>query len=154
VERGLPGQLHWEILGLTPKVKGTLARNPTVPSQVNHILAAQWLVTLCAAGILFAVKREWALSVLMGGLICVLPNMYFARQLFARRHSVRLPGLAWSAYGVEIIKIVLTLALFAVVFLQYKEVHPVALLVTYLAAHSCNWAVPLMRPGPAIQKTS
>ena len=131
-----------------------MTRNPKVPSQVHWILTAQWLVTLCAGGALFVVKPEWAVSVWLGGLICVLPNMYFARQLFARKRSVQLRGLVWSAFGVEFIKIILTLILFAVVFIQYKEVHPLALLVAYFVTYSCNWVVPLMKPNPVTQKAS
>lgn len=135
-------------------MKRNVDRNPGLPSQVSWILAVQWAVTLCAGAVLFAVKREWALSVLLGGLICVLPNMFFARQLFARRRSVQLQGLVWSAFGVEIVKIFLTLILFAVVFIQYKEVHPLALLVAYFTTYSCNWVVPLIKPDPFIQKAS
>lgn len=131
-----------------------MARKLTVPSQVNRILVAQWLVTLCIAGILFAVKRELALSGLLGGLVCVLPNMYFARQLFARGRNVQSYALAWSAYGAELVKMVLAVTLFAVVFIYYKEVHPLTLIITYLVAHSCSWAVPLMNPGPAARQTS
>lgn len=132
-----------------PEGKRKLARKLTVPSQVNRILVAQWLVTLCVAGILFAVKRELALSALLGGLICVLPNMYFARQLFARRRNVQPHGLLWFAYGAEFIKVALAVTLFVIVFVYYEEVHPLALLITYFVAHSCSWAVPLMNPDPA-----
>ena len=125
-----------------------MARKLNVPVQVNRILIAQWTIALSAAGILLAVRQELALSALLGGLICVLPNMYFARQLFTRKHGVQMPGLVWSAFGAEFVKMALAILLFAIVFIHYEGVHPLALLITYFVAHACNWAVPLLMPEP------
>ena len=106
------------------------------------------------AGILFLLRRELALSALLGGLICVLPNMYFARQLFMRKRSVQLHGLVWSAFGAQFVKMALAILLFAIVFIHYEDVHPLALLITYFVAHSCNWAVPLLMPEPGARQIS
>ena len=121
---------------------------------MNRILAAQWVVTLCVAAFLFVLQRELALSALLGGLICVLPNLYFARQLFLRKRGLQIRGLVWSAFGAEFVKIMLAVLLFAVVFIHYEGVHPLVLLATYFVAHSCNWAVPLLVPEPGAQPTS
>lgn len=122
-----------------------MVRKLTIPSQVNRILTAQWLVTLCIAGVLFAVKRELALSALLGGLICVLPNIYFARQLFTKRRNAEPHSLLWSIYVAEFIKLALAVALFAVVFINYKEVHPLTLFITYFIAQACMWVAPLIK---------
>ena len=120
-----------------------MVRKLTIPSLVNHILITQWFVTFCIAGVLFAIKRELALSALLGGIICVLPNYYFARQMFTKRRTADPQTLMWSIYVAEFIKLSLAIALFAVVFINYKELHPLTLLITYFIAQSCTWVIPL-----------
>ena len=131
-----------------------MVRNLTIPSYVNRILITQWLITLSIACVLFAVKRDLALSALLGGLICALPNLYFARQVFTKRRNAEPYSLVGSIYTAEIIKIALAVALFAIVFLKYKEVHPVTLFITYFIAQSCMWAVPLITPNNITIKQS
>ena len=106
----------------------------------------QWLITFCIAVVLFFVKRDLALSAFLGGLVCALPNMYFARQIFTKRRIAAAHTLLRSVYVAEFIKLVLAIALLAIVLINYKEVHPIALFVTYFIVHSCMWAVPLLTP--------
>lgn len=115
----------------------------TIPSQIHRILVWQWLITFSIAAVLFVVNRDLALSAFLGGVVCALPNMYFARQLYKRRIAVA-PALLRSAFVAEIIKMGLAIALLAIVLINYKEVHPIALFVTYFITHSCMWAVPLI----------
>ena len=103
----------------------------------------QWLVTLFIAACMFVVNRELALSAFLGGLVCALPNMYFARQLYKRRIAVA-PTLLRSAFVAEFIKMCLAIALLAIVLIKYKEVHPITLFASYFIVHSCMWAVPLI----------
>lgn len=128
-----------------------MVRKLTIPSLVNHILIAQWFVTLCFAGVLFVIKRELAFSALLGGIICVLPNYYFARQMFTKCRTADPQRLMWSVYIAEFIKLSLAVALFAVVFINYKELHPLTLLITYFIAQSCMWFIPLLRPNTSEQ---
>ncbi len=131
-----------------------MARKLNVPLQVNRILIAQVAVTFGVSALLFVLRPEMALSALLGGLICVLPNLYFARQLFPRKRSLQIKGLVWSAFGAEFVKMVLAILLFAVVFIHYEGVHPLVLLATYFVAHSCTWAVPLLKPEAAPRPVS
>ncbi len=126
----------------------------TIPLHVNRILIAQWLITFFIASILFVVNRELALSALLGGLICALPNLYFARQVFTKRRNAEPYSLVGSIYAAEIIKLTLAVVLFAIVFIKYKEVHPLTLFITYFIAQSCMWAVPLITSNdPIIKQT-
>ena len=115
----------------------------TIPSQIQRILVWQWLITFCITAALFVVKRDLALSAFLGGLVCALPNVYFARQLYKRRIAIA-PALLRSAFVAEFIKMGLAVALLAIVLIKYKEVHPIALFVSYFTVHSCMWAVPLI----------
>lgn len=102
----------------------------------------QWLATLIIAGVLFVLKREAAFSALLGGLFCVLPNMYFARQMFRHRTAEPL-SLISSIYFAEFIKVALAVTLFTITLIKYKEVHPLALFVTYFVTQACMWLVPI-----------
>ena len=104
----------------------------------------QWLITFSIAAVLFLIKRDLALSAFLGGLACVVPSMYFARQIFTKRRIAAAHALLRSVYIAEFIKVGLAIALLAVVLINYKEVHPIILFVTYFITHSCVWAVPLM----------
>ena len=115
----------------------------TIPSQIHRILVWQWLITFCITAVLFVVKRDLAFSAFLGGLVCALPNVYFARQLYKRRIAVA-PALLRSAFVAEFIKMGLAVALLAIVLIKYKEVHPIALFASYFIVHSCMWAVPLI----------
>lgn len=103
----------------------------------------QWLFACCLAVILFVLKRELALSAFLGGLICVLPNYYFARQMFTKRRTADPQMVLWSAYVAEFIKLTLVVILFLVVFMNYKELNPLTLVISYLVTQSCMWMVPL-----------
>ena len=127
-----------------------MVRKLTIPTQIHQILVWQWLVTLFIAACMFVVYRELALSAFLGGLVCALPNMYFARQLYKRRIAVA-PTLLRSAFVAEFIKMGLAVALLAVVLINYKEVHPITLFASYFIVHSCMWAVPLITQSSSKQ---
>jgi ATP synthase protein I len=115
----------------------------TIPSQIHRILVWQWVVTFFITAVLLIVKRDLALSAFLGGVVCAVPNMYFARQLHKRRIAVA-HTLLRSVFVAEFIKLGLAVALLAIVLINYKEVSPVALFTTYLIVHSCIWALPLL----------
>ncbi len=111
------------------------------------MLIAQWLITFLIAGILFVIRKDWAVSAFLGGLICALPNVYFARQVFTKHRTAQPHLLLGTIYLAEFIKLGIAFILFAIVFIKYKDVHPLALIITYLIVHSCMWLVPLVTPN-------
>jgi len=121
-----------------------LVRKLTIPSEIHRILLWQWLITICITVTLFVVKRDLALSAFLGGLVCAVPNVYFARQIFTKRRIAAAHTLLRSVYIAEFIKLGLAIALLAIVLINYKEVHPIALFATYFITHSCIWVVPLI----------
>jgi len=68
-----------------------VVQKQTIPTQINHILVWQWLTTICIATVLFVAKRDAALSAFLGGLVCALPNLYFAQQIFTKRRIAVAP---------------------------------------------------------------
>lgn len=129
-----------------------MVRNITTPVLIKQIILWQWLITFCIAASLFVVKRELAVTALLGGMISALPNMYFARQLFTKRKIAAAGLLLRTIYIAEFIKLGLAIALMAIVLINYKGVHPITLFVTYFIAHSCIWAVPLIKQLSSNQK--
>jgi ATP synthase protein I len=121
-----------------------LVRKLKIPAQINCILVWQGLVTICITAILYVLYREVAVSALLGGMVCVLPNIYFAKQVFTKSRTAAAGTLLRTVYIAEFIKMGLAIALLAIALIKYKEVNPIALFVTYFIAHSCTWVVPLI----------
>jgi len=121
-----------------------LVQKLTTPPLIHCIFVWQWLITFSITAVLFLIKRDLALSAFLGGLVCVVPSMYFARQIFTKRRIAAAHALLRSVYIAEFIKMGLAVALLTVVLINYKEVHPIILFVTYFITQSCMWAVPLI----------
>ena len=92
---------------------------------------------------MLVIKYDLALSAFLGGLICVLPNYYLARQMFLKFRSANPQQVLWAILIAEGFKILLALILFATVFIFYKDLHAFAMLITYFITQSCMWVVPL-----------
>lgn len=112
-------------------------------SVVGTILIAQVLVTCAFAACLVIVGKQAALSALIGGFICVIPNMYLARKLTARR-TADVSELKNNLYTAEFGKILITIALFAGVFATQEWIHPVALLAGFGLAQLTHWLTPVV----------
>ena len=86
-----------------------------------------------------------SLSALIGGFICVIPNMYLARKISATR-TANIGELTNNLYAAEFGKILITAALFAGVFATQEWIQPVALLVGYVIAQLTHWITPMVIP--------
>jgi len=109
------------------------------PSRVTpmRVVGAQCLMTVCSmvvCGVLSRQAGAAALSALVGGVICWVPSAIFAMQLKARaRSSIG----AWML--AEGIKLGMTIAMFIVVAVYFKDVRWLPLLVTYALALKTYW---------------
>ena len=86
-----------------------------------------------------------SLSVLVGGFICIIPNVYLARKISVRR-TADAGELTNKLYAAEFGKIIITAALFAAVFATQEWVQPVALLVGFGIAQLTHWITPMVIP--------
>lgn len=84
------------------------------------------------------------LSALLGGLIAWLPNVYFALRAFRYRGARAAQRIVRSFYAGAFGKMILTMAMFAVVFIKVKPLGALALFVGFAAVQTINWIVPLM----------
>jgi len=104
------------------------------PARSRHyqqVAIAQVLCLAAASGALLLLDGTVALSFLLGGLICTLPNMYFALRLFRRRGPGAALAAARSAYAAAAGKFALSALGFAAVFALLRPIVPVAVFAGY-----------------------
>jgi ATP synthase protein I len=105
------------------------------------LYALQTVVLLAISAGLLWIDKVTAYSVLLGGLISIAPNSYFARQAFRFRGAAAAGHIARAFYLGETGKFVLTATAFAVVFATVKPLDVVALWAAYVAATLSHWFV-------------
>ncbi|MCF6224946.1 MAG: ATP synthase subunit I [Xanthomonadales bacterium] len=102
------------------------------------LVLAQFIATLVAAALGLFASAVTAYSLLAGGLVCVLPNTWFASSLYLQsRQSSGDPEqdagrFVSAAYKGEAIKLLLTGALFALVFSQLRPMNAMAVFAGYI----------------------
>ena len=101
------------------------------------------MAATCIVTLVFWTQGEYfAMSALMGGLICLLPNLYSARKLTAKR-TADLAKLTRTIFSAELGKIVITATLFTLVFATQEWIQPVALMSGFILAQLAHWFIPL-----------
>ncbi|PPD22259.1 MAG: F0F1 ATP synthase assembly protein I [Methylomonas sp.] len=105
---------------------------------VGRVLYAQALMAMIVtSGFLLAGGWKSALSPLVGGIVAIVPNFYFAYRIYLARHSE--PGVIVKAfYSGEAVKLLLTAALFSIA-LQMLSMNFLTLLIGYVATLSVFW---------------
>ena len=103
------------------------------------VLAVIALITAAIALILLmSIGRVAAYSAVLGGVACLLPNLLFAR--FAFRHSAADSAalvMRWFYIG-ELVKIVVTVLIFALSLIWIEELNMAAMFITYIVALMMN----------------
>ncbi|HWK53714.1 MAG TPA: ATP synthase subunit I [Hyphomicrobiales bacterium] len=100
---------------------------------VNRVILLQAVITLMAAAtahLFFGTVVAY--SVLLGGLLSLVPNAYFAYRVTRHTGARATEKLVKSAYFAEAMKLALTGAGFALVFTQVRPLHVVGLFCGYV----------------------
>lgn len=122
-----------------------------MPKLVLHSLrnAAYRLVAIPASVIIIAsiialvfTSTKFAYSVVLGGLIWILPNFYFAYRVF-HKIETRAKDFIGVFYRTELFKLAFSALLF-VVIIKWLPVVLSAILVGYMLAQVTFWLVPLI----------
>lgn len=100
-------------------------------------------VLLSALALWFGLTAAY--SVFLGGLICLVPNCYFAYRAFKFRGARAAREIVRSFYVGEAGKLLLTAILFAIVFSSVKPLNALALFLGFAAIQLVNWLVPIMQ---------
>lgn len=107
-------------------------------STVGKVVFGQVLMAaLVASGFLLIGGWKSAVSPLLGGMVAVLPNLYFAYKIYLAR-ELGAQGVLNAFYAGETVKLILTVALFSIV-LQIPSVDFLTLMAGYAAVLSVFW---------------
>ena len=120
-----------------------------VKNKRNMQGARRFLV--CQLGmVLMAVVIGWSVwgtmggqSALLGGLVSVVPNSYFICKLFKYQHAREAHQIVRAFYQGEAVKLGLSAALFAGVFL-WLHVMPAVFMIAYISVQGVFWLAPLI----------
>ncbi|PSW01402.1 F0F1 ATP synthase subunit I [Photobacterium lipolyticum] len=107
------------------------------------LLLQSGVVLTTALMAVFAVSVDWGISALIGGGIFVIANAVFAMCAFLFSGARKARLVMASFYGGEVLKILITVILFVIVYL-YIEVELVPLKLTYLLALGINIFGPVL----------
>lgn len=101
-------------------------------------------VVIVSLLLLVTQNRYIACSVLLGGLVWLLPNLYFAAKVFAKvGPKTTSQGLLRNFYQAEIIKLALYAILFIVV-VKFLSMAVLPLLIGYAVAQIAFWSAPFL----------
>lgn len=107
------------------------------------LLLQSGVVVATALTAVFAVNVDWGISALIGGGIFIIANTVFAMCAFMYSGARKARLVMASFYGGEVLKILITVILFAAAYL-YKGVELVPLQLTYLLVLSINIFGPVL----------
>lgn len=108
-------------------------------NSIVKLITAQ-IVAVCLLFISFWYLKsfESALSVLLGGMVCIIPTLIFALLFFKHSGASAARKIVNNFYVGEALKIVFTVFLFILVF-QWQKVHAGALFTGFIIAQLIYW---------------
>ena len=96
----------------------------------------------------FALRSQVAgFSALLGGLIFLIPNMYFVLRAFRYSGARSAKKIMSAFYQGESVKLILCAVLFAAVFKWIQPLDIVALFTTFAIMLVTNWFTPVITSG-------
>ena len=111
---------------------------------IFRVIIVQAIITLLLSAGLLAVDTTVAVSALLGGLICLVPNAYLVYRAFSHSGARAAKTIVKEFYKGEAGKFILTCAGFAVVFAQVRPLNAVALFGAFILVQAVNWFTPLL----------
>ena len=104
------------------------------------LLQISFVVFIAVALALFF-GRLTGLSFFYGGLVNLLPSLYFAKKMFQYRGARNAQKIVKGFYRGEAVKIIVTIALFAVIF-KFMSIEPVVFFSGFIVAQLSFWVAP------------
>ena len=112
----------------------TIPKPELVKATLYQLAALLLLVALISM-----TDKLMAVSALMGGLMQILPQAWFSRQAFKYAGANNVGKVVQSMYRGELGKVVMTAALFAIVFTVDKQWHYLTLFTTFFVMIPLQW---------------
>ncbi len=112
---------------------------------VKLILIGQFLAMILVGAVGFMQAGQVAgVSAWLGGLIAWVPNIYFALRAF-KYHGARVAQkIVHSFYAGAFGKYILTMAMFAIVFIKVRPLNALALFTGFVLVMAMYWIVPFL----------
>lgn len=82
-----------------------------------------------------------AYSVILGGLVCIIPNAYFAIKVFKYQGARAAKQIVNGFYKGEALKIIISILLFTAVFVLCR-ITPLAFFASYIIVLMTHWFAP------------
>lgn len=99
---------------------------------IKRLLLKQTMLVLLAALMVISFSSTAALSVVLGGMLQIIPNGYFALNAYRYRGAKQARFVVGKIYQGEMGKFVLTMVGFAVIYMSAWPVNNTILLTTYI----------------------
>jgi ATP synthase protein I len=99
------------------------------------------MVLLILSGLLLFVSEIVGYSVLIGGLIQIIPQAWFARQAYKFTGARQVDLMVRAMYRGETGKIFLTAAMFVTTFILWKQLHFLAVFSAFIVMIPLQWFI-------------
>jgi len=96
------------------------------------IVKGQFLILILLVGLAYIESWDMAYSVLIGGLIPILANWFFAWRVFNHYSANRQGEIVGRFYRAEAEKLLMVALIFALLFIYIDSIHVVGLFVSYI----------------------
>jgi len=93
------------------------------------------LFALLLAALACLLSLQAGISVLLGGVASVLPNVFFSRKVFSGYRADDSQRMLMNIYVAEISKLMFTASIFMLVILLYESLRPLWLFAGYFLVH-------------------
>ncbi|MEJ2255675.1 MAG: ATP synthase subunit I [Woeseiaceae bacterium] len=111
---------------------------------IPRVLTWQFVIGAALAAVLWVVYGNTAgYSALLGSLACVIPNAFLGLRLMVTRRDAK--ALLRAAWIGELIKLVLTVAIFTLVFALVRPLSPAALFAGFIMTQLVAFSGFMMR---------
>lgn len=109
---------------------------------VLKIIGLQAALVLLAAIICVPFNPLWVPSILLGGLVSIIPTLYFAWRFFASVKRGQLKYILRALYLGEFVKLLIVAVLSAVV-VSFLKVNILSFMIGFVVSYLAFWIVPI-----------
>ena len=110
---------------------------------IQRVALYQLLILLPVCGIMSGFDVTLAGSIMVGGLIQIVPQALYARQAFRYRGARQVNKIVRAMYWGESGKVILTAALFVTTFILWKQLNFLAVFCAFTVMIPVGWLITL-----------
>ena len=110
---------------------------------IQRVALYQLLILLPVCGIMSGFDVTLAGSIMVGGLIQIVPQAWYARQAFRYRGARQVNKIVRAMYWGESGKVILTAALFVTTFIVWKQLIFLAVFCAFTVMIPVGWLITL-----------